>query len=788
MTKALTDLASEETLKALHVSRSKSYDEKTVSAANKEALAAKVAAEELDGWRVLRQNRRSVRMAKDKPIDRQLEDDIWSLLFRMGFCELNASRTFTVDIDGRSPPRQLDVFAKDDETVFIVECTHSREAGPKSIKALVDKIAAIREGVIKAVHTHYGREPRLKVKFAIATRNVEWRKADQDRIRAAGIVAITEDDYNYFSKLTGLLRTAARFQFLGRYLAGEKVEGLRTKVPATRGKAGGTTFYSFLISPHDLLRVAYISHRQKTSNDDFDTYQRMVKPNRLSAIGKFIDAGGKFPTNIVINLKTENPLQFDIQQSFEDTATGLLSLPGQYGTAWVIDGQHRLYGYAYSGREKTNDSTVISVLAYENLPLRDEIGMFIDINTQQVKVTRILVNEIISAMDINDDDPAKRLDAMHAQLALRMDQYPSSPIRARVQTVSQEKSSFRCLTLTSLVDGVQESGLLGNIHKTKRSPATLLPGALAAVTGESVPTLQRAVVILSRYLSLFANRLEAHWLLGDSKGGYLCTNNGIRSLLLVLKQLIAHVERQDEVKAALLDPEDLVKRIEQFVSPLVEYFMHADATAIGSFRSKGSSLHSVSQNALQMEAIIHESIPTFGRREVLEYMASRDVEGTKQARGMIDEVNKIIYDDVVAELKEKYGEEKDAWWTQGVPKAIRATCLQNWNEKNCELNPWNYMFLSYYPDIITFGENWDLFKDRYNFYGRGKKADLVRWIGKLNSARTITHHAEKGPLSKEEVDYVRRVHDLVKRFIEGDEILTYGHRYINDDQQHDAAA
>lgn len=40
------------------------------------------------------------------------------------------------------------MFARDDETVFIVECTHSRDGGAKSIKSLLDKIEAVREDVI----------------------------------------------------------------------------------------------------------------------------------------------------------------------------------------------------------------------------------------------------------------------------------------------------------------------------------------------------------------------------------------------------------------------------------------------------------------------------------------------------------------------------------------------------------------------------------------------------------------------------------------------------------------
>ena len=778
----LVGLASGDALKTVYTTRSKTVDERTVTASSAEALAAKVAAEEMDGWRVLRRNRRSVRMARDKPVDRQLEDDVWSLLYRMGFDEMNESRQFAIDVDGRSPPRQLDVFAKDGETVFIVECTHSREVGAKAVKALIDKISGIRDGAIKAVHAHYGKEPKLKVKFAIATRNVEWRKADRDRVQAAGIPVITDDDLAYFGKLTDLLRAAARYQFLGRYFSGEKVEGLRTKVPATRGRSGDTTFYTFLISPHDLLRLAYISHRSKTSNDDIDTYQRMVKPARLAGIGRFIDQGGRFPTNIVVNMKSEGGMQFDLQQSYGDTATGILSLPGLYGTAWIIDGQHRLYGYAHASRTREEDHTVVSVLAYENLPTREEIGMFIDINTQQVKVSRNLVNEIVSSMDIEDDDPVKRIDAMHARLALRLDQYPSSPIRNRVLTVSQEKDSMRCLTLTSLADGIEENALLGFVHKGRRgSEPSMMLGPLADLSGESLPTIERALIVLSSYFSLFAAAVEDHWQLGDAKGGYLCTNLGIRSLLILLRKLIGHVERQDEIEARLLDPEDLVARLAPYVKPVTDFFASADASSVTSFRGRGSSLLSVAENAKQMEVLVHEGMPSFAPRDVLEYMASRDLQGTKEAKEMIDEINRILFEDVIGELKQKYGGVKDAWWGFGIPKAIRNTCDQMYNEANCERDRWNYLYLSSYPDIVTQGENWDLFKDRYNFYGKGKKADLVRWIGKVNKSRTVTHHAEKGPLTKIEVEFVRLVHGLVKRHIEGDEPLIPNHRYINDD-------
>ncbi len=348
----------------------------------------------------------------------------------MGFKELNFDRNFSVKINDGTAERQLDVFAKDDETVFIVECTHAREVGTKSVKTLLEKIAAIRPEVIQAIQKHYGRESKLKIKFTIATRNIEWRGADRTLAESSGVPIITEEDLTYFSRLTSILKHAARFQFLGRYFEGEKVEGLRSKVPATQGRIGNKTFYNFLISPHDLLRISYISHMAKASNDDLETYQRMVKPSRLAAIGQYIDDGGTFPTNIVINLKREN-LHFDVKEKFGDTATGILSLPGLYGSAWIVDGQHRLYGYAYATRKVEEDRSVVPVLAYENLPVREEIELFVDINTKQVKVSRNLVNEIVSSLNVDDPDARKRLDAMCARVALRLDSHSTSPLKDR---------------------------------------------------------------------------------------------------------------------------------------------------------------------------------------------------------------------------------------------------------------------------------------------------------------------------------------------------------------------
>lgn len=776
MATPLPGLVSETELKALFAQRSKTIDEKTVTAISDDALQKKREAEEADGWVVLRTNRRSIRLKKSKPTDRQLEDDIWTLLYRMGFKELNKDRH--LNINGR----QWDVFAKDDETAIVVECTHSREAGQKSLKNLLDKIEANREELVKAIHTHYGREPKIKVKFAIATKDIEWRGVDKERATKAGIAVITDDDIAYFNRLTSLLKSAARYQFLGRYLRGEKVEGLRTQVSATKGWSGGDSFFNFLISPHDLLRVAYISHKSKSSNNDFGTYQRLVQPNRLKSIANFIDAGGKFPTNIVINFKSD-ALQFDTKETIGDTTIGTLHLPGLYGSVWVIDGQHRLYGYAHAKRKAEEDKSVVSVLAFVNMDIIDEIKMFVDINSQQVKVRAELVNQIIADLDIDDPDPRKRLSAVAARVALQLDVYKESPINGCINSLTPEKNSRRCLTQTSLAAELAKNHLLGTAPKAKNGGGFINYGPLTDISGVSLPTVDKSVKTISFYLALFANPLATHWELRDQKNGFLCTNVGVRTLILLLRKLVDFVEKFESISFYTLPPEEIVERVAPYVRPVVTFFETADQAEINKFRARGSSLGSLDQNCMQMMCIVNDAYPDFYAKETARYKADQDAEGTNEARELINQINLIIYNDVVAKLKEHYGEARDNWYVKGFPSNVKNECDQRFNDSDGSRERWQFLMLPNYNDIILYGENWELFRNHYCFYGKGKKSDAPRWIKKLATARQITHHAEKGPLPKDDINFVRRVYALVKRFIEQGEELDGKTNYLDQLQQ-----
>ena len=158
--------------------------------------------------------------------------------------------------------RQIDVFAKDEETVLFIECTACEERKRKSLANLIEKIVSIRKKVFNKAQIHYGHDSKLQMKWGIATRNIEWSETDEKKCEEENIFALKDSNIEYYNRLVNHLKEAAKYQLLAQIFRNEKIKGLSLVVPATRGKEGRTIFYNFLLKPYDLLKIAYISHKK----------------------------------------------------------------------------------------------------------------------------------------------------------------------------------------------------------------------------------------------------------------------------------------------------------------------------------------------------------------------------------------------------------------------------------------------------------------------------------------------------------------------------------------------
>src|SRR5215467_828408 len=98
-------------------------------------------------------------------------------------------------------------------------------------------------------------------------------------------------------------------------------------------KQGPWSIYSFVLDSSVLDRIAFVSRR----DDDKEAgYQRNLSKTRAAEIAQYLDKEkGCIPNSILLNLETG--AQYDGRK-------GKIRIPDKPKAAWVIDGQHRMFG------------------------------------------------------------------------------------------------------------------------------------------------------------------------------------------------------------------------------------------------------------------------------------------------------------------------------------------------------------------------------------------------------------------------------------------------------------
>ena len=330
----------------------------------------------------------------------------------------------------------------------------------------------------------------------------------------------------------------------------------------------------------------------------------------------------------------------------------------------------------------------------------------------------------------------------------------------------KKKTQFRCLTQTSIRDGLGVAKLLGTISK-----GVIVPGPLSTEQASSYEAnLQKGLSVLSDCLRLFKEQLPNHWNLGDGLGGYLCTNNGIRALFHVIRDVSDHIRQTDGTDLYLFGAEETFNEIKPYLQAVIDHFKIASNHEIQAFRRIGSSLTAVRQQAYGIEVPISAKMPAFRPHGLQEYLDSRDEAGTAEAASKVTKIHKRLSDYVIRTLKDHFGTHNDEWWKEGIPLNIRLHCVKEWEAKNREGEAESQLYLISYIDICI--ANWDLMSEVISLDTKDKdnKKANTNWIKDLNEIRKITTHPERGVLSTSQVDLVNKIFEKVERYMPEEDV------------------
>jgi len=216
-----------------------------------------------------------------------------------------------------------------------------------------------------------------------------------------------------------------------------KGEQLPYQVPsfnALMEEIDGAKVYSFFASAKDVVDTMYVHRRLPQDTGFAMAYQRMVKPDKVQEIGKYLEATASFfPNSIVVAVKGE-----DFEQV--EGNMGKLTLPNIYGNMWIIDGQHRLYGSAFSNTDKP-----ISICALQGLDGMLQAKQFTSINSNQTKVSGDLIWDLKGELfrdALFESSENKENEIMCRQYYVSnvwkaVNQNPNSPLSSRIRIPSQ---------------------------------------------------------------------------------------------------------------------------------------------------------------------------------------------------------------------------------------------------------------------------------------------------------------------------------------------------------------
>ena len=374
------------------------------------------------------------RLRRAKNHNVQFEDDVWCQLYRLGYRVLNVDETFDLPF-GSTPSerKQIDVVAVSDDSVLLVECKSSESpAKAPSFKTEFEALRTRLDGYRKAVDQIFG--PGRRIKYVFATRKLRLSRdaADIVRLTEAGGFYYNDNTFDYINSLLKAYRDAAHYQFMGLIMKGQTINRERIEVPAIEGTMGDKTYYMFSLEPHLLLKLGFVLHRTRANESEMPTYQRLLIPARLKGITKFVDGGGFFPNSVILNFNERDAkLEFQGQPRAKDSVsrTGLLKIPNAYAVAYIIDGQHRIYGYANS---KFKASNTIPVVAFKNLDPGDQLELFMQINENQKAVSPTLRITLEEDLYWNAARLDSRLKALRSSVIRALGGDQSGPLYGKI--------------------------------------------------------------------------------------------------------------------------------------------------------------------------------------------------------------------------------------------------------------------------------------------------------------------------------------------------------------------
>jgi len=457
-----------------------------------------------------------------------LNERVWSLFERAGFDTKPNSRNPTEQVITLSPGkrRTVDLYAVDDRLgVTIIGWNKARRDFTESFTVHLHDYEKLRD--------HTGAQSVLFV-----STEKEWSEEDREYAKESRMTVWGKEELEYYEAIVDAIGKYAKYEIihsLGITTAEEKhihnILALHLQQPFSRSE---TNLFLFTTTPEVLLRTCVVLRKAQGSKD---TYQRILQKKRLRNIRRFLtQPDALLPPNIIVHLSDSvrwEPLSIPNKDSHDRNITFtkrgdcdlvLLSIPKEYASLELIDGQHRLYGFA-GAEAATKQHFNLVVLGIANIPPEKRTATFVAINDN----ARRMDANLVAYLKFNEDEAACQKDneLMAIKVVVALNKTTPFKKKIRLLDVGTQK-----ITLKGFA-GYDLKGLLGQRGQLRKF-----------YTHESAAY----VGALRLYFSVLKSLFPEQW--ADPDRYIIFTNRGISAFLKLLKSILKTQKRAlDETTA-----------------------------------------------------------------------------------------------------------------------------------------------------------------------------------------------------------------------------------------------
>lgn len=724
------------------------------------------------GWEIEKQLKTKTRIIKPKNHSKQFEDDIWCQFYELGYRHLNYDENFQLPFGTMvEEKKQIDVIAIDHETIFIIECKSAKKLQKApSYKDEFDVLSYRIEGFRKSIHQAFGKD--LKIKFIFATRNLRIDKdsIDVQRLLTTKSFLYTDNTYHYINNLIKNYKKAARYQFLGLVLKNEKINNSEIKVPAIEGFMGEKHYFMFSLEPALLLKMGFILHRTKANEEETPTYQRLLVPSRLKGITNFIDEGGYFPNSIIINFNLKK-VKFEAspRSSNSQSRFGNLCIPNTYASAYIIDGQHRLYGYANS---EFSESNTIPVVAFVNLDPHEQLEIFMDINQNQKAVSpnlRLLLDEDLYW---KSEIAMYRLKALKASIVRELSSSSKSVLYNKI-SIGEDSS---LLKFKPFITALNDCGLLPKARGNKY--ISNLQAPLYDINNHNHDLeMRKSKINIIKLIQLCYEFVEDNYRnIYERKNYFIVSNRGTFAYISIIGCLNIFLTDSNHLNVKS-SPSERFNQMKPYLDTLMKEIVSlSEEEQKRQFELLGAGadkkwyiffLSLVNSKHSQFEPEILKDWKERQNKELLDEGRILGTEIEKHIKSIILKRLKLLFNEnweleinsikrTCSELAEKEKEKnyKDGLGTKNIKWTEMLTIM---NYKRIIEDYWTKSNENDVGDINNFEKIFAIdIGEKFN-----SKKDKTKWLSYFNSYRNIWAHAgtKETGLNSKEVSFIRTVHN-----------------------------